>query len=250
VNPDNSFDARFSAPPAVGDHFTLKRNGELIGEVIIKTVKTPEASGAPTEGFLGKVKIGDELTRDPLRPSRGPGGWILWCSPEGAFRILAPSHHETRVRSEKRGPITVQEHVDMFIDDAQKQTYMVLWFEVPDDFLSNPEYAKESESVKEDLKKHDFTIVSRKSIAYEGMEGLEEDVTLTDIFARQRVFLTSRRMYQLLAISAYREVPVRARQFFGSFNLYEAAGRPLKAGPGRAIRDGRMSLTDDKGVSP
>lgn len=243
MNPDRTFDARFGdRTPRVGDVFTVIHDNENVGEVAITSVTSGRIAGGPTEGFLGRPKVGDQLVfARPAEVNAPNTTWINWSAPDSGYKIFAPRHHEARVKSQKRGKMTVEEKLDIFSDVAQKQVYIVCWFDVPEGFLTSEETSSESESVKEELKKHEFAITARKVINFQGMECLEQDIQMTDTYARQRVFLTSRRVYQLIAVSAYREISPRSLRFFNSFQLMASAGSPLKAPPSRAWRDRYLS---------
>jgi len=242
VNLDRTFDVRFSGrTPAVGDRFTLERDGEAIGEVVIRAVTATRVSGGPSEGFLGSPRLGDRLVVErSATPAAGASDWIAWSHPDAGFTITAPRHHESFRYVEKRGPFTITENIESFTDVTHRLTFKVLWFEIPVGFLESDVARQNSDAVRQELKKREYRVAGSRPLVFQGMQGVEGDVTLTDLWGRIRIFVTDRRWYQLYVISEYREVPRRpATRFFESFRLYSTAGRPLKAPPTQASR-GRL----------
>lgn len=192
-----------------------------------------EITGAPAKGLLGAPKLGDQLAFAPgAGPVPNPSEWISPSAPDAGFSINAPHDHTSTTRVEGRGPFTLNETTETFTDAAHYVVFKVVWFDLPKGYLESDQASKPSDGVREELKKRDFRVTGSRPISFDGMEGLDYDVTLTDLWGRARIFVTDKRAYPLYVISAYHEVPKRpALRFLESFRLFSSAGHPLKAPP-------------------
>lgn len=240
VHPDRTCSARFSSGRVTsGDVYALVRDGESVGEMVIVSVTTAEVSCRPAEGLLGSPKIGDQLIFARVAgPAPKPTDWLLWSDPDAGFAIRAPRSHTRVDKVERRGAFTLQQHVETFTDTTQYVAFRLIWFDIPAGYLESEEVSKPSKETLEELEKRNFRVTGSKTISHLGMQGLEYTVALGEIFGRMRIFITDRRIYQLLIISYRHEVSNRlAQRFFDSLALYASAGRPVKAPPLQTSKD-------------
>lgn len=234
ANPDGSATLHVGGePPQVGDVFTLRRDGERIGEVEVRAVRGGEVEAAPARCLLGSPRLGDEVVfaRHRETAAGSARSWITYLCPDPGFAVTAPNFHKrtpARLSRQRLAGVAYE-----FLDAAQRQYYYVKVFDttpcreesrvVPTATGAATE-AEERDDDGRAAVKRSYEIVKEGRVWSSGMWGYDLQFRFKDGSGmRMRRFVVGKRMILLEAISGYHALSVHTDEFLDSFRLLKWA---------------------------